>query len=70
MLLPSRRRLPLRGLEWSFEQLEDDPEISVELSNEMRNTELAEQSFKIINEKSTAQRHKLEDDEEEKSVLI
>jgi len=34
MLLPSRRMLPLRGLEWSFEHLEQDPEKAMETINE------------------------------------
>lgn len=34
MLLPSLRMLPLRGLEWSFESLAQDPEKAMETINE------------------------------------
>jgi len=34
MLLPSTRMLPLRGLEWSFLALSQDPEKAMETINE------------------------------------
>ena len=48
MLLPSRRPLPLRGLEWSFEQLEHDPEAAIEVTPEERNLDLAKESFELL----------------------
>jgi hypothetical protein len=50
MLLPSLRALPLRGLEWSFESLEDDPESAVEMSTVEREKDLVEQSFELVSE--------------------
>jgi hypothetical protein len=50
VLLPSCRALPLRGLEWSFEQIESDPEAAIEVTPEDRDLELAEMSFDLIQE--------------------
>ena len=48
VLVPSKRKLPFRGLEWSFDVLDLDPECSIEISHALKTQESAEDSFELL----------------------
>ena len=49
MVMPSLRPLPFRGLEWSFERLDSDPESQIEVNQQERTKEISKNAYDLIN---------------------